>query len=50
MEGMIEMIVVTAAVRASEGGAEIERKKKKTVPEKDDGSKKERDRWESIDS
>jgi hypothetical protein len=48
MEGMIEMIVVTAAVRASEGGAEIE-KKKKTVPEGDDGSKRER-RWESIDS
>ncbi len=48
MEGMIEMIVVTAAVRASEGGAEIEIEKK-TVPEKDDGSKRER-RWESIDS
>ena len=44
---MIEMIVVTAVVRASEGGAEIE---KKTVPEGDGGSKRERDRWESIDS
>jgi hypothetical protein len=40
---MIEMIIVTAAVRASEGVAEIERKKKKTVPEGDDGSKRERD-------
>ncbi len=39
---MIEMIVVTAVVRASEGGAEIERRKKKTVPEGDDGSKRER--------
>ena len=39
---MIEMIVVTAVVRASEGVAEIERKKK-TVPEGDDGSKRERD-------
>ena len=38
---MIEMIVVTAAVRASKGGAEMERKKK-TVPEGDDGSKRDR--------
>jgi hypothetical protein len=35
MEGMIEMIVVIAVARASECGAEIE-KKLKTVPEGDD--------------